>query len=572
FERHDDFANAFTGSEVLPSAAEDPAQIASVPPHERPDLNADWWGAEPALTDDDSGEETIAHVVLQTALETPPDSLPITDVMSEIETRLAAHKLKIKPLPSWDMDTQTFRPLNETGVMEPDFLPEELPPGEMILPPEDAPELPPSDASSRTTRPSAAVQEFFEPPIQETDTPFDRSYLDETTPSQPLGEAEPAVVEVEPPTLPEPPLVPTWLPEAETEPPPEEASTEWDEPASPFIGLDAELEAEWSLAESPTEAAGEPEAAPITDDWTLPASEPETEALEISSEWTPPEGIPSLEHAVIDEGDDPYIVQMALHLTHASLELTAEGSILTRGDELIAFAGQLSPEDVIELRQIIAIEQRANPDGARFRFISLPSSGKDYMLYSIQTASDFTLSLVFAGSTPLRDIRKQAQRLVEALEAVPETPVVEEEPIAAVVAPPEPKPVAIVVPPPAEPTTPTSAYACVWLLRDPDQRLQDAVAQAIISGLHVQLQEQNWYIRTLQVHEDFVYLLADVPGERPPNELIRELKRRSADIAHAQDPELTPQLLWADSYLVLTPGRDLQTEEILEFINFQRML
>jgi hypothetical protein len=30
-------------------------------------------------------------------------------------------------------------------------------------------------------------------------------------------------------------------------------------------------------------------------------------------------------------------------------------------------------------------------------------------------------------------------------------------------------------------------------------------------------------------------------------------------------------MLWADAYLILTPGRELETEEILEFVNFQRM-
>jgi hypothetical protein len=62
-----------------------------------------------------------------------------------------------------------------------------------------------------------------------------------------------------------------------------------------------------------------------------------------------------------------------------------------------------------------------------------------------------------------------------------------------------------------------------------------------------------------------------VPGENPPHEIMRDLKRRSAEIAHAQNPDITPQMLWADAYLILTPGRELETEEILEFVNFQRM-
>ena len=46
------------------------------------------------------------------------------------------------------------------------------------------------------------------------------------------------------------------------------------------------------------------------------------------------------------------------------------------------------------------------------RWVTAQNSGKDYMLYSRRTEDDFTLSLIFAGTTPLRDIRRQGQRLV----------------------------------------------------------------------------------------------------------------------------------------------------------------
>ena len=114
-------------------------------------------------------------------------------------------------------------------------------------------------------------------------------------------------------------------------------------------------------------------------------------------------------------------------------------------------------------------------------------------------------------------------------------------------------------------------YACVWLLRDPRAHLDDAVSQAIVAGLHIQMQEKQWKIRTLQVHEDYVYLLADVPGEDPAYKIVRDLKRRSAEIAHAQNPAYCADSLWADSYLVVTPGRELDLEEIQQFINFERM-
>ena len=72
---------------------------------------------------------------------------------------------------------------------------------------------------------------------------------------------------------------------------------------------------------------------------------------------------------------------------------------------------------------------RANE--VRIRFITAQDSGKDYMLYSRRTEDDFTLSLMFAGTTPLRDIRRQGQRLVDALVAVPEAPAAESQPLLA---------------------------------------------------------------------------------------------------------------------------------------------
>ncbi len=258
--------------------------------------------------------------------------------------------------------------------------------------------------------------------------------------------------------------------------------------------------------------------------------------------------------------EDPHLAQLALSLTEVSLELTAEATLLARDGQIVAFAGQMPQEEVEELRGAIADDWDAAPGEVRIRFITAEDSGKDYMLYSRRTEDDFTLSLIFAGTTPLRDIRRQGKRLVDALLSVPEMPpatMPEETRVKA-------------VEPVADGATRTP-YACVWLLRDPKAHLDDAVSQAITSGLNVQMREKQWTIQSLQVHEDYVYMLADVPGEEPAYKIIRDLKRRSAEIAHAQNAAYTPDGLWADSYLIVTPGRELDVEEIQQFINFDRM-
>src|SRR5262249_52166299 len=158
--------------------------------------------------------------------------------------------------------------------------------------------------------------------------------------------------------------------------------------------------------------------------------------------------------------ENPYVAQLALSLTQISLELTAESTLLTRNGEVIAYAGRMSREDIEELRGVIDNDWNADPDQARIRFISLPSSGKDYMLYSRATVEDLTLSMVFAGSMPLRDIRRQGKRLSEALIAVPENPPPN---ISDAVLPsPEAEPVAIVAAPESVAAGPLASYAYVW--------------------------------------------------------------------------------------------------------------
>jgi REP element-mobilizing transposase RayT len=201
------------------------------------------------------------------------------------------------------------------------------------------------------------------------------------------------------------------------------------------------------------------------------------------------------------------------------------------------------------------------------------------MLYSRHTEEGFTLTMIFAGNMPLRVIRRQSDRLMEALIAVPEkaaetAPITLPEQTAEAQLP-EAQAVQIAIaPPPPEVVGPLSAYSYVWLLRDPDDRLSDAAMSAIRDQLRAQLVGLGWQVATLEVHEDYVYLLADVPAEPPPNEIIQDLKRRSAQIAAQTAPRaagsLDPETLWADSYMVLTPGRELKIEEIQRFINFAR--
>jgi REP element-mobilizing transposase RayT len=560
---------------------------------------------------EEPGEATIAQVILQTALEDAQlsDGSSLNQLLTDIENRLSMHKLSVKPLPSWNMDTGVFRPVSEAEIREPDFLPEFLPPGEEITFEASLEFDEPESYTGRTTMPSVSNQRTIKPVPEDEDTLFDARFIEETAASEVIpAEEAPAPPESVPPD---------WLLDAASAVEETTDSVVLSEDTSPTAAalLDQIMadEADKAVEQEPEMQEGasflapllknapSPEIAPDVpevvneDAWdavvqtdTAPAEAQESFPAEddwalepgVDESWDiPPEG--AVEEAissgvVADDWDlsptpeteqvipeDPYIAQLALNLTQFSLESSSEGSILTRDGEVVAYAGHLSEDDTLELRDAINNDWDANPEGARIRFISLPSSGKDYMLYSIRTDGDLTLSMVFAGTTPLRVIRQQGQRLIAALESIPDA--IEAVPVVEVV------PSQIVPVEPAIDESLLNAYSYVWLLNDPEAHITDAVAQAIIAGLNIQLKERGWKINDLQVHEDFVYLYAALPGETPSHEIMRDLKRRSADIAHAQNPDLTPQMLWADAYLILAPGRELQTEEILEFINFQRM-
>jgi DNA-binding response OmpR family regulator/REP element-mobilizing transposase RayT len=495
--------------------------------------------------DEADDQPTVAQVVLETTLgkTSKPDAFSIDELISDIEDRLSTHQLRVRPLPSWELDTTAFNavvddsipPRTAARIKEPDFLPEQFPPGEII-----PPEMPPLETSEPiwTTHASPSTLEAMQTIPDDAETVMEAPRIEEPYESESLVIESPTATEdrSEAPAWTWDTFEPVGYPDIEQQV--VEMTAPFPEPSEEVFDGDFASE-----MESPAAV----EFAPV-----------EAELVE--------EVLPS-EPVVLNE--EARIAQLALNLTQASLELSADGTILTRNNEVIAAAGDLSTEDVIELRDLIRNDWEASPEGARLRFITLPSSGKEYMLYSIQTDSELVLSMIFSGTISLRSIRQQGQKLAKALSTVPEPATALSEPLkrsSAVSARPGESAITKSLAETLEP------YTYVWLVRDPNRKLTGAVKQAITAGLSTQLREMRWEISTLDVTEDYVYLLADVPGEAPSFSVIRDLKQRAAEIASTLDQGLAPQRLWADSYLVLTPGRQLDEGEIQEFINFQRML
>lgn len=501
--------------------------------------------------DDESSESSPAKAILSQVLEQSrsPEGFSLEDLLANIERQLPKHRPRVQPLPSWVKESQS-RGDERFLTTEPDFLPESdegfesqfveqvtIPSkGQPVepLPDEtlwlDSPGVERGD-TLMTTPPDAALYDF-----PEVETPDDVPVsVPEMAWDQPVFE----------PTLPPDELADDTEDEAKgfTKPYPSEMLPVSARPPAP--PPPADLPEFPPLATEQFNTAFELLAAfEVVEDKAL-----DDDRYDFTLGRAPVASTPA--------ADDPRIAQLALSLTDASLELTADASLLTRGGQIVAYAGSMAEDEILGIQPFIPADADSLPSGSNIRFVSAQDSPKNYMLYSAVTDDDLILSLIFASSTSLRDIRKQGQRLAEALRTVPELPL-----------PPIEMPPALFDP---LDNGVRALYAFVWLTESASMPLPASVAQAIRTGLHMQLGEGGWLINALHVDEDYVYLLADVPGDTPPFELIRDLKRRSAELARSQKPDLDADLLWSDGYLVVTPGRALEVDEIQQFISFERM-
>ncbi|MCY4465251.1 MAG: response regulator [Chloroflexi bacterium] len=283
---------------------------------------------------------------------------------------------------------------------------------------------------------------------------------------------------------------------------------------------------------------------PAPDDETVPSADRQSDRQAATdADWLP----------LSSHDKDPLLAQLALTMTQSMTELTADASVLTQGERIHAFSGEMPLDRFRSLRHVIADDWTAQGDQSRLRFIRLPDGSADYMLYSRGTIAGFCLTLIFSGGRQLREIRQQGESLLHALAAAPATSS-------------DNKAIADIAPAPEADAQP---FAFVWLMADPDLPLPKPVAQQLLFWLELQLNSLGWTIHRLDVHGDFIYLYADVPGASAPDSLIRDVMERSRQIACAEDQAL-PHELWADAYLVLQPGRAISDRELGRFLQFAR--
>ncbi|MBI3169494.1 MAG: transposase [Chloroflexi bacterium] len=102
----------------------------------------------------------------------------------------------------------------------------------------------------------------------------------------------------------------------------------------------------------------------------------------------------------------------AQHLTRLTLESSAQAALITRKNDLWAYAGGLSQNAAKEVAQTVTRNWDGQKGSDLLRFIRLESTKAEHMLYATRLTSDSVLALVFDAETPFSTIRSQASQLL----------------------------------------------------------------------------------------------------------------------------------------------------------------
>jgi len=105
----------------------------------------------------------------------------------------------------------------------------------------------------------------------------------------------------------------------------------------------------------------------------------------------------------------------AQHLTRLTLESSAQAALITRKNNLWAYAGQLSQDAAKELALMVTRHWDGQKGSDLLRFVRLEATKAEHMLYATRLADDVVLALVFDAETPFSTIRMQAGQLVNRL-------------------------------------------------------------------------------------------------------------------------------------------------------------
>ncbi|MBN1566048.1 MAG: transposase, partial [Anaerolineae bacterium] len=225
------------------------------------------------------------------------------------------------------------------------------------------------------------------------------------------------------------------------------------------------------------------------------------------------------------------------------------------------------------------------------RYITLPDVG-ECLLYSTQVDMGLILSMIFNAATSVRTIRRQARRLSESLELVPEetdSPAAETLPsrptdlvrpkgwdeavqkLEALTSNERGADASIPVRPEREKDVVYTAYTCLWLPADPTLELLDDLAEGLAVWIEDIAAENAWNVDDLTIFPDYVLVSLRAPEDILPDDAIMHLMDETARLSEDYFPEATNDgPFWTDGYYMVSPPRDLSDREIARFITYQR--
>jgi REP element-mobilizing transposase RayT len=113
------------------------------------------------------------------------------------------------------------------------------------------------------------------------------------------------------------------------------------------------------------------------------------------------------------------VSRAAQHLTRLTLESSAQAALITRDDQLWAYAGQLPQSSTGELTETVLRYWDRQKENDLVRFVHLGSTGAEHMLYATRITANMVLALIFDAETPFSTIHTQANQLAHSLSAPP---------------------------------------------------------------------------------------------------------------------------------------------------------
>src|SRR5512139_3517581 len=113
-------------------------------------------------------------------------------------------------------------------------------------------------------------------------------------------------------------------------------------------------------------------------------------------------------------GELPWLTDVntaAQHLTRLTLESSSQAALITRDNEVWAYAGELSQPAAQEVAAVMSRNWNGESDGDLLRFARLETTRAEHILYATRLAPGMLLGLVFDAETPFGTIRSQAGKL-----------------------------------------------------------------------------------------------------------------------------------------------------------------